>query len=379
MSAPAKVARRYLPRRRTVVAVLVISTAYFGILVYPALRILTLALPHWQPDTPGLLVVMVLPLAPRLLRERWDNVFTRTGSMLGFTWLGLCLAMFPLVLAFEIVNAIVDLPARPAGLTLAGIALVVAATGIATALRLHVRTVTLPAPAALDGQSLVQISDVHLGSRPAALLERIVRRIELEQPDYVAITGDLIDERGLEERWLAPLARLDVPVYYVTGNHERYVDLEAIVERLTRAGVNVLRDRAVRNGPITFIGIDDAEASDTVARGLKPLDPGDGYRVLLYHRPRGFEDAAAAGIDLMLSGHTHNGQILPFNLIVRRVFPRIRGLFRIGESRLYVSPGTGTWGPLLRLGSHSEITRFVFKHQPRPSSNGNVNSSNYFL
>lgn len=88
-----------------------------------------------------------------------------------------------------------------------------------------------------------------------------------------------------------------------------------------------------------------------------PQDPSR-YQVLLYHRPDGLEAAAAANIDLMLCGHTHNGQIVPFNFLVRRVFPRIVGLHDLGGTRLYVSPGTGTWGPVMRLGTRSEITVF---------------------
>lgn len=350
-----------MPSRRRVAIALGIIAVYFATMVYPPLRILTLALPHWQPGAAALAAIIVAPLAPRFIQARWYNGLTRSASALAFTWLGLCFQMFLPVLGFELINVIVDIPPRPAGLVLAGVALVLAATGFATARRLHVRTITLPGPAALAGKSMIQITDVHLGSHSPALLKRIVRRIETERPDYVVITGDLIDERDLDERWLAPLARLDAPIYYVTGNHERYVDLEAIVDRLAHAGVNVLRGRAVTDGSITFIGLDDAEAHDTVAAGLSKLDLGTGYRILLYHRPRGFEDAARAGVDLMLSGHTHNGQILPFNLLVSRVFPRSHGLFRIGASRLYVSPGTGTWGPVLRSGSRSEITRFVFE------------------
>jgi predicted MPP superfamily phosphohydrolase len=348
-------------RHRALIFLLIFIVVYFGVMAYPAIRILTLALPSWQPGTPALLAIFVLPLLPRLAQTRWNNRFTRAASALAFTWLGLCFQLFPLVLAFEIVNALVGLPAQPSGFALAGTALLLAIAGFIVARRLHLRTIALPAPAALAGKSLVQITDVHLGSRPAALLERIVRRIEAVAPDYVVITGDLVDEHGIDAAWFAPLKRIEAPIYYVIGNHERYVDLDAIIEGLAQTGVEVLRGRAVRDGPITFIGIDDAEAKDTVAHGLAALEAGGEYRVLLYHRPRGFEDAARAGIDLMLSGHTHDGQIVPFNWIVRRVFPRSRGLFRIGASRLYVSPGTGTWGPMLRLGSRSEITRFVFE------------------
>ena len=84
----------------------------------------------------------------------------------------------------------------------------------------------------------------------------------------------------------------------------------------------------------------------------------EAFKILLYHRPDGLEAAAACGIDLMLTGHTHAGQIIPFNLVVKRFFAHIRGLATYGPTTLYVSPGTGTWGPVMRLGSRSEITCF---------------------
>ena len=112
-----------------------------------------------------------------------------------------------------------------------------------------------------------------------------------------------------------------------------------------------------------MIGIDDSEHPSQVERELAKLQiDTDRFVLLLYHRPRGLAAAAAAGVDLMISGHTHNGQIVPFNLVVRRVFEQSVGLFRDGLTQLYVSPGTGTWGPVMRLGSRGEVT--LFEVQP---------------
>ena len=120
--------------------------------------------------------------------------------------------------------------------------------------------------------------------------------------------------------------------------------------------MRVLRNESLEVGPFQLVGIDDAEPKTQVGRMLPylPALP-DRYRILLYHRPDGARDAADWGAHLMLCGHTHNGQIVPFNYIVRRVFPRICGLYRIDGLHLYVSQGTGTWGPILRLGSRCEI------------------------
>jgi predicted MPP superfamily phosphohydrolase len=107
------------------------------------------------------------------------------------------------------------------------------------------------------------------------------------------------------------------------------------------------------------IGIDDMDDHHQVERELAGIDIHDHkFVLLLYHRPRGHEAAASAGVDLMISGHTHNGQIVPFNFVVNRVFEKAAGLFRHQDTHLYVSAGTGTWGPTMRLGTRSEITLF---------------------
>jgi predicted MPP superfamily phosphohydrolase len=123
--------------------------------------------------------------------------------------------------------------------------------------------------------------------------------------------------------------------------------------------VHVLRSRSIVHGPAQVIGIDDSGHPAQVKRELAGIevDP-QRFVLLLYHRPHGLADAATAGVDLMISGHTHNGQIVPFNLVVARVFEQVVGLFRHGQTQLYVSPGTGTWGPVMRLGSRGEVTYF---------------------
>jgi predicted MPP superfamily phosphohydrolase len=348
-----RLARRVLP-------LVIASTVYFGFIVYPPLRILGLAFPHWQPQTPELLVLMAGPLLIRIACEWIKGPLGRVLSGIVMTWLGICFMAFGLVVAWEIANLALDLPARPSGIALGAIVLVLAAYGWVNAHRLSVREVPVPlahgAPEAARGTRLAQISDVHVGTRSGRFLHRIVERINRLDADYVVITGDFIDVRNVSERELASLALLTRPTFYVIGNHERYVDLDAICRRMTNLGVRVLRNESLSVGPFQFVGIDDAEPKTQVASKLPALAAlPDAYRILLYHRPDGTREAAHWGAHLMLSGHTHNGQIVPFNFIVRRVFPKIHGLYRIGEMYLHVSPGTGTWGPVLRLGSRCEI------------------------
>jgi uncharacterized protein len=208
-----------------------------------------------------------------------------------------------------------------------------------------------------------QITDVHIGSRSAAFLQRVIQQVNSVNPQFLCITGDFIDAPGIGEEQLAALRNCRAPIYFTIGNHERYEDLDAIINCLERLGVTVLRSRTATLGAVQLIGIDDSEHPTQVERELARLDIDTGlFVLLLYHRPRGLAAAARSGVDLMICGHTHNGQIVPFNLVVRRVFEQTVGLFRDGLTHLYVSPGTGTWGPVMRLGSRGEVT--LFEVQP---------------
>ena len=356
---PSRVAprwRRYLPR------IVIVTALYFALLVYPVVRIIGLVAPDVRLDTIGWLAIIVLPMLGRVLYERAPSAFTRATSAAALTWLGICFQLFPLMIVFELANLAFDIPGRVAGWTLIGVSTTLSIVGFVNAQLLYVRTVPLDSAGRASGREIMQVSDVHIGSRSPRLLQRIVDKVNAQRPDYVVITGDLIDFSGITREELSPLGTFDAPCYFAIGNHERYVDLTAICERLRSLGVHVLRNEAALAGPFQMIGVDDVDKPTTVAKTIESIGVSrDHYSVLLYHRPDGFDASAAHEIDLMLAGHTHAGQIIPFNFIVKKVYPKLRGLHREGKSLMYVSPGTGTWGPILRLGSRSEITRFVFE------------------
>ena len=209
---------------------------------------------------------------------------------------------------------------------------------------------------------IAQISDVHIGSRQAGFMRRIVGRLNALDADYVVVTGDLIDSSTVDYQALESIKQVNAPIFFVIGNHERYADLPKIIDLAGRLGMKTLRQESVVSEQLVFSGIDDADHKDQVAKHLPSInkDP-DKFNILLYHRPVGWESAIEHGIDLMLSGHTHNGQIFPFNFIVKQQYNRISGMYRQGNSHLYVSSGTGTWGPCMRLGSLNEITVFEIK------------------
>jgi predicted MPP superfamily phosphohydrolase len=224
---------------------------------------------------------------------------------------------------------------------------------------------------ALDGLRIVTFSDGHLsptyGGRRFA---RVVELVNAQQPDVVAIVGDLVDGDVDElRRDVAPLADLESRdgVFFVTGNHEYFVDTRTWLRHLPTLGVDVLRNErvAIQRGSATFdlAGIDDRTAAGSGVPGHgadldAALDGRDDATpvVLLAHQPVQVRQADAAGVDLQLSGHTHGGQLWPFDYVVRLDQPAVEGLSRQGRTQLYVTSGVGYWGPPMRVAARPEIT-----------------------
>jgi len=154
----------------------------------------------------------------------------------------------------------------------------------------------------------------------------------------------------------------------VTGNHEYYSGVDEWIAELGRIGVRVLRnERVALADGLDLAGVDDHSArrmrddhGPDLPRALAGRDPARAV-VLLAHQPRAVEEASRHGVDLQLSGHTHGGQIWPWMYMVRLQQPYVAGLFKHGETHLYVSSGTGYWGPPMRLGTTPEITRITLK------------------
>ncbi|MBK1713093.1 metallophosphoesterase [Rubrivivax gelatinosus] len=236
--------------------------------------------------------------------------------------------------------------------------------------------VRLPVPglaAALEGFTVLQISDLHVGPTiKRGWVQAVVERANSRPVDLVALTGDLVDGRVEDLRAdLAPLAGLRSRhgVFAVTGNHEFYSGAAPWVAEWRRLGFVPLQDehRVVEHEGATVVvaGVDDFSAAHVEpGRRSDPKQalagaPPAALRLLLAHQPRSAAAAAEAGFDVQLSGHTHGGQIWPWGLLVPLQQPITAGLQRVGRLRVYVSRGTGYWGPPLRLGAPSEITRIV--------------------
>jgi predicted MPP superfamily phosphohydrolase len=309
---------------------------------------------------------------------------------LAFLWMGLMFFLFVALLGTDVAYLIARLggavdPARRTALRrlLAGVASLVAVgaagAGLVEAMRrLRVVEITVPLrrlPPALDGFTIVQLSDIHVGPTIGReFIEGLVQRVNALSADLVAITGDLVD--GSVARLgsaVAPLGALQSRhgTYFVTGNHEYYSGAPEWVEELTRLHIRVLRNERVaieRDGHgFDLAGVDDWHAAGQApghgADLRRALDGRDGTRecVLLAHQPRQAFEAAELGVGLQLSGHTHGGQLWPFTYLVRLQQPFIAGLDRLKDLFIYTSRGTGYWGPPMRLGAPAEITRITLR------------------
>ncbi|MEX5720581.1 metallophosphoesterase [Geodermatophilus maliterrae] len=369
------------------------------------------------------LLSVVLALLPMgaVLARREDSAASTVLQWVGFSWLGVAFYLFVTLLALEPArlllrrwtrrrpdpgrdavtvaaaapggggsapvagvvrpdDGVVDpsrrlLLARGLAVTAGAVALGTAGTGayLANSAPVVRRVpVTLPRLApALDGLRIVTFSDGHLSATYGGRrFERLVETVNAQRPDVVAIVGDLVDGDVEELREdAAPLADLvsEQGVFFVTGNHEYFVDTTAWLRHLPTLGVEVLRNERVpivRGGAsFDLAGIDDRTAAGSGVPGHgadldAALDGRDDAVpvVLLAHQPFMVDQARAAGVDLQLSGHTHGGQLWPFDHAIRLDQPAVEGLSRHGDTQLYVTAGAGYWGPPMRIGARPEVT-----------------------
>jgi predicted MPP superfamily phosphohydrolase len=348
--------------------------------------------PPWQLAGGAAVALLALSIVLSLILGRGAGEFRKTFAWPGYVWLGVMFLFLVALGALDLLRVIALVGRRAAGaaalagdrrLFLARIGAaaatsIVAATS-AIALRagrrspairpLTIRLARLPREQ--HGFSIVQLTDMHVGPTLGHDFVRdIVERTNALSPDLIAITGDLVDGSVPDlGPVIAPLAELRAKhgVFFVTGNHEYFSGAAEWVNELTRIGIRVLQNERVSigNGSTSFdlAGVEDPSAVHhgglppraAVERALAGRNP-DRELVLLAHQPRSALDAEPYGVGLQLSGHTHGGQLWPFGLLVQLQQPFTAGLYQHRGSQVYVSRGTGYWGPPMRLGAPSEIT-----------------------
>jgi predicted MPP superfamily phosphohydrolase len=278
-----------------------------------------------------------------------------TGAILtaATTWLGICFLFVWCLLALQIIGWFVKIPPAAVGITAIVIVAGLTLYSAVNARLLYIRSIEVAAPTNLK---IAQISDIHIGSTGGDFFSHVIDKVNELKPDVVLITGDLVDnDKAATAAAVENLNRLLVPVFFVTGNHERYVGYDNVRRLLAPTKVKWLRNEGVTFGKVRIVGVDDNTNAKVMDEILERAVNGAAYTILMYHRPEWLETVAGRNVNLMLTGHTHHGQLWPFNFVVGLFYEYITGLHQISQMHLYVSNGTGTWGPRMRLGSHSEI------------------------
>ncbi len=262
---------------------------------------------------------------------------------------------------------------------------IIGAAGIATSYGIYearktpgIEEIAVPIarlPKEFDGFTIAQISDIHAGlTVKRDWIETVAGKIQSLNPNSIAFTGDLADGSVRElENDVAPLKELRAPFgkYFVTGNHEYYSGVEQWIRHAEKIGFDVLMNehRAIeKNGAtIIFAGVTDytagqfdKEHSSNPEKAIEKAANAD-TKILLAHQPRTLYKTDSLDFDLILNGHTHGGQFFPWNLLATVGQPFIKGLNRYNNSVVYVSKGTGYWGPPVRVGARSEITLITLK------------------
>lgn len=302
--------------------------------------------------------------------EQQAPLLARPLAMVGATWMGLLFLLVVWMLAVDLgtgFGSFAQPLLQPLRLAAVAIAVILAWLGAVIAFLPPAVTdvevkITGLRPE-LEGLKLVQLSDLHLGSW---LGERFVRQLQAKieelHPDLLFITGDVLDERNAAPKWLPVLRRWSarLGVWAVTGNHDGYAGFENSAKLLRDAGFHLLQGRFVSVAPgLLVAGVDGGHfarhhaAGEAVRQALRGRP--QGAVIFLSHAPDAVEVAAAEGVDLMLSGHTHGGQIWPFGYLVALRYPYLSGRFSVGPMTLLVSRGTGFWGPPMRLFQRGEI------------------------
>ena len=223
-----------------------------------------------------------------------------------------------------------------------------------------------------DEIKLIFLSDTHLGSNSKKYLEKIYNKIKDFNFDFLLIGGDFIDSSSFDLNNLEILKNIKKPILFVSGNHEYYInDNFSKLKKLKDFGINFLDNKTFKYKNINFIGVSDNQRLEYQEKIVNKLVNKKEYNLVLVHKPS-LWSRVNDKVDLMLSGHTHNGQIFPFNFFVRLQFKNIYGLYKKYYSKLYVSSGSGCWGPKMRLGTSNEIINIKINNVSNTVSSRNI-------
>ncbi len=302
----------------------------------------------------------VAALIERIISNNLTRIFYTGAS----AWMGISFYLLTFMAVYFLASIFIKIPGQTSGIIIIVISLGLSAYSLINSLYLDVKKIEIPLKHLKKDMKVVQLSDIHIGSiRNSSYMEVIVQKTNEINPEIVFITGDMVDGSAkLHTHTFAAINKLKSPVFFITGNHETYEGLDEVFRVLRKTKMKILRDEMVECKGIQIIGVEYSFERNHMEKVISKLEiDNKKSSIVLYHLPRELKSAANAGLGLQLSGHTHAGQMLPFNYLVRLMFRYMQGLYNYHGTYLYVSPGTGTWGPPMRLGSRCEVTEIILK------------------
>lgn len=335
----------------------------------------------------GVLIAIAVFLWSSFLLGRWLEhygvpVISRGLEFLGAHWMGVLFLCLVALFVADVITGFGFLMPRGAPVV-RGWALLLAFALSAFAVVQGLRAPTVESyevglkglPADRDGTVLVVASDMHVGEvQGKGWLAERVQQIEAQKPDLIVLAGDIVEGEGETLRDLVPvMSQFKAPlgVWAVTGNHEFYNGYQSSVRMLRDSGVRVLVDQWAEAAPgLVIAGVDDLTArrrrfgnDDGFMEKALAGRPANAGTIMVSHTPWHADVAANAGAGLMVSGHTHNGQIWPFTYVVKAIYPLIDGRYDVNGMTVLVCRGTGTWGPRMRLWQRGTILRITLRAQ----------------
>ena len=378
---------------------LIYFSIYGGVHLYAFLKLkkgFALGFPIYVILAIFMILMVIAPIAVRIAERHGHEALARGIAYIGFTWMGLLFIFISASFFFDIyrllhffVKMLTRSPLEAFTISIRNfcilsilISFAVVIYGYFEALSIraeHVTVETPKIPETIGRLRVVQISDVHLGLIVGkSRLKRILEKVKDAHPDIFVSTGDLVDGQMDELDTLTDMFQ-NVPTTYgkfaVTGNHEFYAGLDRALAFTKKAGFTILREKGLTVSNIFNIaGVDDparkryVQGIATSEKTLLEKMPGDKFTLFLKHQPV-ISSESLGKFDLQLSGHTHKGQIFPFYLFTKLFYRMHSGLSKLtGNSLLYVSRGSGTWGPPVRFLSPPEVTviDITYKRIPFP-------------
>ena len=328
----------------------------------------------WRRTWPGHLAALLLVAGfPLLLMS---GAYTSSSPLLGTVYnvFGLafmfhvCLLLL-LLLAHLLSRPLKKISGRRIAAASLVLSLIYVGSGFVQAQNFSVTSHDLPIKGLPGPVKIAHLPDLHLGAqRDEAYLSKVIEAVNAQNPDFILFNGDLVDsDIAVRPELFSLFKNFKAPGYFTTGNHEFYVNTPRALELIGNAGLEILRNRMVETHGLQLIGLEYMSAdrmtydshmvNDLTIEEELPKISRDPQKptLLAHHSPVGLQYVTRGGIDLMLSGHTHGGQLFPGTWLARLTYPLVKGLHQIDDTWFLVSQGAGTFGPWMRLGTFNEI------------------------